>query len=158
MARIRLLQAIALLVLVLGGTAFAQKKCTPADEANAMKAADRVSSWPTLNSTWKTYRHCDSGAVADQFTEALLRLIVDWKHMDQLATAMKDPEYDDFILEHLRSPAAKNDAEDVFARAKASCPKGMAEFCARIAQAVDQTPLKPIAMEPAAPPAPPAKK
>ena len=141
------------------GPAFAQKTCSKSDQDAAMKAIDRVSSWPTLQGTWKTYRHCDSGEVGDGFTEALLRLIIDWKNIEQLANQMKDADYEDFIISHLRSPAAKNDAEDVYSRAKKKCPSSLTSWCNSLASAVDEQPLKPIQTVPATPAAPaPDKK
>ena len=153
----RTLSLALLLAALSAGPAFAQKTCTKVDQQEAMKAIDRVSSWLTLQSTWKTYRHCDSGEIGGAFTEALLRLIIDWKNIEQLANQMKEPEYEDFIVKHLTSPEAKNDAEDVYSRAKKKCPSTLTAWCTKIASTVDEQPLKPIA--PAAPPAPaPDKK
>jgi hypothetical protein len=155
---VRFLRMLAAAVLLASAPALAQKACTKADADAASKAADRVSSWAALHSAWKSYRHCDSGEVADLLTEALLRLIVDWKQVDQLATAMKDPDYEDFVISHLRSPAAKNDVEDVYSRAKKSCPPALSAWCSSLAAAIDSAPPKPIVMEPAASPAPVSEK
>ena len=115
----------------------ADKPCTKADAANAEKAIDRVLNWPQLQKAWQDYRHCDTDKVAETYTDALMRMMVDWKGMDSLANAMqKDPEYKKFVYEHLASPAAKEDHQSVFSRAKASCPKGLDEFCAEIIEAV----------------------
>jgi len=146
----------ALFTLAFAAAAFAQKPCTAAESAAAAKAIDRVSSWATLHGSWKAYRHCDAGPVADGFTEALLRLVVDWKRVDALANDMKDPAYRDFVIAHLKSPAAESDAEDVYSRAKASCPKGQEAFCAEIAEAVKPAKPQLIQMEPMAPIAPSA--
>lgn len=129
--------------------AFGQgKPCSKAEEATAGKAIDRISSWSSLQNTWKTYRHCDQGPNKDLFTESILRLVVDWKQVEQLANNMKDAEYKEFILSHLRSPAAESDALDVYSRARNNCPKGQDAFCKEIMDAT-----KPAAA-PAAPAAP----
>lgn len=132
--------AVTLFALTLAGPAAAQKACSKAEEANAQKAIDRVSSWATLNSTWKSFRHCDSGAIGEQFTDAILRLVIDWKGVNQLSDAMKDPDYNTFIVNHLKSPEAKSDAPDVYSRAKANCPKGLEDWCKEIASAVREAP------------------
>ena len=161
-------RVVAVAMLAFAGATAAQKTCSKADEANAAKAIDRVTSWATLSSTWKTYRHCDTGAVGENFTEAILRLVVDWKGVNQLADAMKDPDYNQFILAHLKSPEAKADAPDVYSRAKAQCPKGLEAFCKDIAAAVHEAPPPPpptpVAMPPirtpqpgVPPPTPPAE-
>ena len=130
--------------------AHAQKACTPADMQKAQKAADMVVTWQHLNKAWKDYRQCDTGDVADTFTESILRLMIEWKNVDVLAEGMKDPEYASFIQAHLQSPAAKDDVKDVRSRATQSCPKGQDAVCKVIAAAaegpkpVDLTPMAPI--------------
>jgi hypothetical protein len=123
--------------LALGAAQAADKACTKADAANAEKAIDKVLNWPQLQKAWQDFRHCDSDKVADSFTDALMRMMVDWKSMDSLATAMqKDPQYKEFIYAHAKSEAAKDDAAMIYSRARASCPKNLDEFCAELADAV----------------------
>lgn len=112
------------------------KACTKADEANAAKAVDRVVMWSQLQKTWQDYGHCDAGAIDDAFTDAVMRMLVEWKKPEVLAEQMdKDPAYGTFIMKHLKSPAAKDDRESVYSRAKASCPGNLHAFCDKIAEA-----------------------
>jgi hypothetical protein len=129
--------------------AHAQKACSPADMQKAQKAADMVVSWQHLNKAWKDYRQCDTGEVADTFTDAILRLMVEWKNVDALGETMKDPEYRSFIEAHLRSPAAKDDIKSVRSRATQSCPKGQDAVCKQIAAATEAE--KPLDLSPMAP-------
>ncbi len=144
---------LATLALAFAAAAVAQKPCTKADESAAMKAIDRISTWAALQSTWKSWRHCDQGPVGEQFTEAILRLVIDWKNVNQLADAMKDADYNAFILAHLKSPEAKGDAQDVYSRTKANCPRGLESFCKEMGEAVKEPPPPPPAAlpEPMAP-------
>ncbi|HUR59994.1 MAG TPA: hypothetical protein VM029_19890, partial [Opitutaceae bacterium] len=90
--------------------------------------------WDQLYKTWQDYKHCDKGAVAEVFTDALLRCLVDWKQMERLAQPMEsNAEYRAFVIRHLSSPAAKDDVNAVYSRAKMSCPKGLDKFCTDIA-------------------------
>ena len=112
------------------------KPCNKADEAAAAKAVDRIVSWPQLQKTWQDYRHCDAGDVDDAFTDAVMRMLVEWKNPEALATAMdRDPAYAAFLMKHLKSPAAKDDRESVYSRAKQSCPGNLGAFCEKIAEA-----------------------
>jgi hypothetical protein len=126
-----------LAALLLSGPALtADKPCTKADAANAQKSLDRASNWPQMHKAWQEFRHCDADATADQFTDALMRLIIDWKNVDAFAAATeKDAQFKEFVHAHLRSPAAKDDLEDVYARAKTKCPKGLDAFCTELADA-----------------------
>jgi hypothetical protein len=112
------------------------KPCTKADEAAAAKAIDRIVTWPMLQKTWQDYRQCDKGAVDDAFTDALMRMLVEWKSPQALADSMdKDPQYAAFVMRHLASPAAKDDRESVYSRAKQSCPANLGAFCDKVAEA-----------------------
>lgn len=122
--------------LVAASAAAADRPCTKADAAAASKAIDRVVSWQQLHKAWQDWHHCDSGEAADVFTDAVLRLAVDWKSPEALAAAMRDdPGYRAFVLAHLKG-AAKDDRDAVYSRAKTGCPSGQAAFCGEIAQAV----------------------
>jgi hypothetical protein len=118
------------------GAAAQDKACSKADEAAAAKAVDRIVMWSQLQGTWKDYRHCDTGAIDDAFTDAVMRMLVEWKKPQALAEAMaQDPAYAAFIVKHLKSPAAKEDRESVYSRAKSDCPADLGAFCEKIAEA-----------------------
>ena len=112
------------------------KPCSKADAAAAEKAVERVVMWDQMHKAWKDYGHCDTGNVADLYTDALMRLLVDWKKPEALADSWgKDPQYKAFVVRHIQSPAAKDDIESVYSRAKASCPPNLASFCNELAEA-----------------------
>src|SRR6267142_2408221 len=140
MKRSRVFIAI-MAVLALNAAHAADKVCSKADAANAERAIDKVLNWPALHKAWLDYRHCDTDKVAEGFTDALMRMMVDWKGLDSLATSMqKDAQYKEFIYAHIKSPAAKDDHAMVYSRAKASCPKSLDEFCTELAETVKPAP------------------
>ena len=147
--------AVSLVALLLAGVSHAQQKpCTKAESAAAEKAIDRVLGWPQLYKAWHDYRHCDTGPVDELYTDALLRLIVDWKDVGAFAAAVqKDEQYKEFVTRHLKSPAAKDDLDAIFSRAKASCPAKQEAFCGELIEIVKAEPPK---AKPAAEPAKPA--
>lgn len=115
----------------------ADRTCTKADAAAAEKAVERVNNWAQLYKSWQDYRHCDTGAVAEGYTDALLRLLVEWKDVGALAASMKkDADFAQWVHARLKSPAAKDDQPAVYSRVKASCPAGLDSFCAEIAESV----------------------
>jgi hypothetical protein len=120
-----------------GAAHAADKPCTRADAANGEKAIERANNWNQLYKSWQDYHHCDTGGVAEGYTDSLMRLMVEWKGIDALAAAMqKDPQYKEWVHARLKSPAAKDDQPTVYSRAMASCPKGMDAFCAELAESV----------------------
>ena len=153
---------VALLLTVCATGALAQKACSAAEAASAEKAVDRVVNWDQLYKAYQDYRHCDQGPVADVFTEALLRCIVEWKQVDALAGRMeKDKEYRDFVIRHLRA-AGGEDQKAVYSRAKMSCPKNLDAWCGEIVDATRPLTFQGIEMAPIptlnAPPAAAPKK
>jgi len=123
-----------LLVAAAFGALAQDKACPAADEKKAEQAVDRVVNWDLLYKAWQEYKHCDKGAVDDGFTDALLRLIVDWKHVETFAKHVDaDKAYKEFVHKHINSPAAKGDIDSIYSRAKMNCPKGLESFCKDIA-------------------------
>ena len=150
---------IATLIACTVGAAFAaDKPCTPADSSNAAKKVDLVMNWGQLQKAVKDFGHCDTGNVADVFTDALMRLAVDWKNVDQLGGALKDPAFKAFMAAHIKSPAAKDDRDAVYSRATLSCPKGQDEVCGQVAAMIKEPPAKEPPKEPAKEPAKEAPK
>jgi hypothetical protein len=123
--------------LLFAAPALAQKECTKADAAAAEKSVDRVVNYPALLKVWRDYGHCDQGPVGEGFTDAILRLMVEWKDVDTVAQDMaREPNYKKFIHRHLQSNAAKEDRQSIYSRAKASCPVTQGAFCAELIEVV----------------------
>jgi hypothetical protein len=130
-------------IVVAAHAAAADRPCGKGDAAQASKALDRVNTWSQLRKGWHDWAHCDTGPTADLFTDAVLRLAVDWKDVGTLAAGMRDDRgYHDFILAHVKG-AAKEDRDVVYSRAKASCPAGDDAVCGEIAAAAKGEGAKP---------------
>lgn len=130
--------ALALLLAFGASAALAQDRpCSKAEGANAEKAIDRVSSWAQLQKAFKDFRHCDAlPAVADLYSETVVRLVVDWKNVDAFVAEMQSAPFKAFVIEHLKRPVAKDDLDSVYSRVKASCPSKHEAFCAELAEVV----------------------
>ena len=136
--------ALVALALALGASApaLAQKECSKSEAAAAEKAVDRVVNYPGLLKAWRDYGHCSQGPVGELFTEAILRLMVEWKDVDTVAQDMgREPNYKKFVFGHLGN-AAKEDRQSIYSRAKASCPLTQGAFCAELIEVVKNQPAK----------------
>ena len=126
-----------LLSLAAPATLAQDRACSKADAANGEKTIDRVSNWAQLQKAFKDFQHCDSvPAVADLYSETVVRLIVDWKNVDVFASEMQSAPFKAFVIEHLKRPIAKEDLDSVYSRVKASCPAKHEAFCAELAEIV----------------------
>ena len=116
----------------------ADKPCTPADKAKADKGIDNVITWAQMHKAYLDFGHCDTGEIADLYTDALLRLIVDWKNVDAFSAVMqRDAKFKEFVYEHLKSPAAKDDRSAIYSRCSQGCPKGHEAFCTELGAVVN---------------------
>ena len=133
MDKIRLL--LVLLAFAAGAAHAQDKTCSPAQSAAAEKAMDRVVNWELMYKTWQEFGHCDTGLAEDVFTDALMRMAVEWKNVDQFARRYQgDPKFKAFVDKHIRSLGAKDDAKSLYSRAKQSCPPKLEAFCAELAE------------------------
>ena len=149
----RAVRALAFAAAAMSLAAQAQDKaCSKTDAVAAEKNVDMVVSWGQLQKAWRDYRHCDTGPVSETFTDAVLRLAIEWKNVDALGEAMKDAQFKSFVMKHLKG-AAEPDRDAIYSRAKASCPANHAAMCAELAEVVKRQ----VKTEPPAPPQPPSK-
>lgn len=126
---------VAVLALSAGGALAQDKACSKADAAATERALDGVVNWQLMAKAWKQFRHCDAGEGEGLFTDAFMRLAVEWKHVDELASLSKaDPEFKAFVKRHVTNPKFKDDAQSVYSRAKMSCPPDQGAFCAELAE------------------------
>ena len=109
------------------------KACSKADAQRAAKAVERVNNWGQLQKAYQDFRHCDSGPVSEAFTETFVRLLVEWKDVDAIAASQQDAGFKGFMEKHLKDPAAKDDLDSIYSRAKSSCPAKHEAFCAQLA-------------------------
>lgn len=132
----KLRHIVAIAALAAAAQAHAQaRNCGAADSQAAEKALDRVVSWDHMYKAFKEYGHCDNAMTEDLFTDAFMRLAVEWKHVDQFASKYQsDPQYKAFVHKRMKSLTAKEDVKSLYSRAKSNCPPRLDAFCAEIAE------------------------
>ena len=130
----RLRSLLAILLAALPFLASAQDKpCSKADAGRAEKAVERVNNWAQLRKAYQDFRQCDTGPTSDAFTEAFVRLLVEWKDVDAIAASSQDADFKAFMEKHLREPSAKDDLDSIYSRAKSNCPAKHEAFCTQLA-------------------------
>jgi hypothetical protein len=128
--------ALAALVFAASGALAQGKACGPADAAAAEKALDAVVNWSLMSRAWKQFQHCDKGPTEEMFTDAFMRLAVEWKHVDELAAQYQgDPLFNDFVKKQMGNRAAREDVASIYSRARLSCPAKLEAFCAELLEA-----------------------
>lgn len=128
-------------VIALVEPAFAQAKPCTAKEADAASAmVDHLDTWTKVDRAFKKYGHCDDGSIAEGFSEAVARLLVDhWNTLPTLAQLAKtDPGLGRFIVRHIDTTLNTDDLENIRDLSSSSCPAGSAALCTALHRASER--------------------
>jgi hypothetical protein len=113
-------------------TGYAQQHaCTDAEARHALDEAVMLRTWDTLYRSYKSYQHCDDGAIGEGYSESVARILVDhWQTLPQLdRLARKDAHFRRFVLRHLDATLNMDDVEKVRKTATTQCPSGLRVLC-----------------------------
>ena len=113
-------------------SAFAQgHPCSEIGARQADAAVDALKSWDRLYDWYETYSKCDDGGMAEGYSEAVARNLVDrWKTLPRFAElAKKDPGFQRFVLKHLNQTLNDDDLKKIRANAESRCPAGLRRIC-----------------------------
>lgn len=124
---------VAAFLVILCGPAFAQQ-CTRADEIAALKMAGMLREWREVSAAFQRYRHCDDGAIAQGFTDSIVRLLaLRWETLPEMAVlAEKEPEFRSFVLRHVDASADPRDRSRIADLAGSKCPSHHEKLCAAL--------------------------
>jgi hypothetical protein len=117
------------------------RACTAEQSEAALKfllaEGTEAKSWHALHQQFDRYGSCDDGAIAEAFTEAVIRLLADrWLEFRDLARLSKtDPTFRSFVMRHIDATVRDEDLTKVAKSARSSCPPGAAALCDNIAAA-----------------------
>jgi hypothetical protein len=107
------------------------KVCTEAEAQKAMDESDRLTSWNSAYQFFKSFQHCDDGAIADGYSDAVAKLLAkDWKHLSVLNDLVsKDKDFKEFVFRHIDETADSDDLKAIIKNAKYRCPSGKRALC-----------------------------
>jgi hypothetical protein len=92
---------------------------------------DPIRTWDALYKSFKSYRQCDDGAIAEGYSESVARILVDrWNTLPQLARLVrKDADFQSFVLKHVDATLDITDVQKIRKKAREECPAGLREIC-----------------------------
>lgn len=113
--------------------------CSPKQAEAADAMVDRLDSWPIVKLTFKKFKECDDGSIAEGNSEAIARLLVDkWSTLPQLFELIKDdPAFKAFVLRHIDTTLDGNDLEKIKNFSVSACPKGLDALCFDLRKAAE---------------------
>jgi len=120
-----------LMALLVGKGISQVPACTPAQAERADTEIDRLHAWDDLYKWYKAYQHCDDGVLAEGYSEAVARVLVDhWSTLPRLAQlGRKSADFRKFVLLHVDATLDTNDIEKIRANAQTKCPAGLRSLC-----------------------------
>ncbi|MES2295934.1 MAG: hypothetical protein V4582_02780 [Pseudomonadota bacterium] len=127
--------SVALLALNMLFPAMAQaQNCSSREQEAADAMLDHLDNWQALAVAHKNYGQCDDGSIAEGYSEAVARLLVDhWHSVPTLANMIRtDRSFKRFVLHHIDSTLDTRELERIIALASASCPPGLQYLCGEL--------------------------
>jgi hypothetical protein len=112
-----------------------QHPCTDAEGQRALNQADTLRSWDALYKSYRLYRACDDGAIAEGYSESVARILVDhWSTLPRLAyLARNNVKFRQFVLGHVDATLDMGDVQKIRTKAKTQCPRGLRDVCDNLA-------------------------
>lgn len=141
---VRLSFAVVIFGLAVSGEVFAQDfhpppwvsatRCSDRDSIDADKDLDRLTNWAAVYRTFKLYKQCDDGAIAEGYSDAVAKLLVDrWQTLRDLANfSQQHPEFERFVLWHIDTTTGLNNAQAIIANSRNRCPTDLRTLCKRL--------------------------
>ncbi len=116
--------------------------CPKTLEKEALDVASTLRGWGALHTAYMRFGACDDGAVAEGFTESVVRILADkWTTVKNLGRFVKmDPSFLRFVYNHIDATADPKDIQRIRNNLKRpGCPKGNRRVCREIELAVTRT-------------------
>jgi len=100
-----------------------------------MSEIGRQEDWAGVYQSFKRYRHCDEGAVAEEYSDAIGHLLA--HNWDQVAGLVKlarsDRKFGEFVVRHIDENIGEVDAQLIVTNARRRCPSKAIWLCKAIA-------------------------
>ena len=127
------------LVLALASTNASAAECTKAQAVAAENEASTLRSWTAVHGSFRSYAHCDDGAIAEGYSESVTLLLANrWNTLPSLAKLVADdPHFEKFVTHHINDSVPKERLTKITLNARRDCPKEHRALCDRLLKAAE---------------------
>lgn len=108
-------------------------ECTQMEAYAAETVTDYLDSWKNVHKSFKEFGHCDDGAIAEGFDEAISLLWANQWHKlpEMLKYAMQDKSFRAFVFKRIGTETVPFERwQKIVRKAQKECPNEGKEFCA----------------------------
>jgi hypothetical protein len=129
---------VALIALLFFGgvsASAAQNEACPREQAvKAESEASTLETWQAVFISYKKYKQCDDGAIAEGYSSSVATLLADhWEDVGQLIKLNHEsPSFGRFVLRHVDETMNLDQATIIQKNIAQNCPAGAKELCADI--------------------------
>jgi hypothetical protein len=115
------------------------ERCTMAQANRALDEAVTLRSWDALYQSYRKFRYCDDGAIAEGYSESVARILADyWSTLARFkALSESNAPFRKFVVSHIDATLNGEDLEKIKENATAHCPKGLKSTCIELAGKAD---------------------
>jgi hypothetical protein len=135
MGEVRLIAITIAIVVCLIAPAGAQgRPCSREQAMQALATASALGTWPEILASFRTFGHCDDGAIAEGYSVSIIGMLADrWGQVAELDKALSaEPTFGAFVLRHINETAGRDDFSRLVANAAVRCPPESAATCGAI--------------------------
>jgi hypothetical protein len=99
-----------------------------------------VHSWDALYKSFRSYGHCDDGAVGEGYSDSVARILADrWKSLPRLSSlAAENVAFRRFVLKHIDASDDMNEIRNIKIKAQTQCPLQLRGLCDDIGKRADE--------------------
>lgn len=111
--------------------------CTKTEEIEAESSVSRLNNWDDIYKSFKRFRHCDDGAIAEGYSDSIVRLSAErWHELEVLIKrTSSDKDFYTFVLKHIDATADKSEIEEIIINSGKHCPESAKAMCSAIEDA-----------------------
>ena len=115
----------------------ASTDCSKFDEYAALRLVPYLTTWSNVALAHEEFRQCDDGAIAEGFSEMIVRLLVDqWPRLYELRRLTdKRSDLETFVLRHVNATLDQSDLKKLERLSRSKCTTPMQALCAKLANA-----------------------
>ena len=116
--------------------------CTGAEASEAEKTASSLHNWEDIHKSFKRFRHCDDGGLAEGYSVSVVRILADrWNELTMLTKlTSSDKDFYTFVLRHIDSTVPKKyKLKKIIINCNKHCPESALELCSSIKKAAEES-------------------
>jgi len=127
---------ISLIILILLPSFAFSQECTKAQAQEAEAEVVGLITWDQVFEVWQLYKHCDDGAIAEGFSEAISSILsTKWTEKGHLIKLIEHkPQFGKFIIGHIDETVPVDRLANLGHMAKMRCVDATHEFCMAVLQ------------------------